>query len=169
MYYDLKWYLPALLQVEDRTSMAFSLESRAPLLDYRLIELASRVPSHLKMKHLDMKHIFKAAVKDVLPASIYERTDKMGMPTPVDIWFRDNLAGWVRDQLDSPEVQGYGLLDRDFVLKTLEEHQSGAKDRSLDIWKMLNLVTWWRLHVAKTTPVPKPQVVRRQPEPSLAR
>jgi asparagine synthase (glutamine-hydrolysing) len=170
MYYDLKWYLPALLQVEDRTSMAFSLESRAPLLDYRLIELASRVPSPLRMKHLDMKHIFKAAVKDVLPASIYRRTDKMGMPTPTDIWFRKDLAGWVREQLDSPEVRALGLLDREFVLKTLEAHQSGAKDRSLDLWKMLNLVTWWRLHIAKTIPVPEPQVVvRRQPESSLAR
>ncbi len=169
MYYDLKWYLPALLQVEDRTSMAFSLESRAPLLDYRLIELAASVPSHLKMKHLDMKHIFKEAVKDVLPASIYKRTDKMGMPTPVDIWFRESLAGWVREQLDSPDASEFGLLDLDFVLHALEEHQSGARDRSLDLWKMLNLVTWWRLHIARTVPVPEPQLVRRQPEPSLAR
>ena len=45
MYYDLKWYLPALLQVEDRTSMAFGLESRAPLLDYRLLEYSATVPS----------------------------------------------------------------------------------------------------------------------------
>ena len=149
--------------------MAFSLESRAPLLDYRLIELASRVPSHLRMKHLDMKHVFKEAVKDVLPASIYKRTDKMGMPTPVDIWFRESLAGWVREQLDSAEVRELGLLDRDFVLKTLEEHQSGIKDRSLDLWKMLNLVTWWRLHITGTLPVPEPQVVSRQPEPVLAR
>lgn len=168
MYYDMKWYLPALLQVEDRTSMAFSLESRAPLLDYRLIELASRVPTPLRMKHLDMKHIFKAAVKDLLPASIVRRTDKMGMPTPVDVWFRESLAGWVREQLDSGEAREFGLLDRDYVLKALEEHQSGARDRSLDLWKMLNLVTWWRLHVAKTVPAPEPQVVRRQPEPSLA-
>ncbi|HYP20440.1 MAG TPA: asparagine synthase C-terminal domain-containing protein, partial [Chloroflexia bacterium] len=168
MYYDLKWYLPALLQVEDRTSMAFSLESRAPLLDYRLIELASRVPSPLRMKHLDMKHIFKAAVKDVLPPSISRRTDKMGMPTPVDLWFRESLSGWVREQLDSAEVRSFGLLDREFVLKALEEHQSGARDRSLDLWKMLNLVTWWRLHIAKTAPIPEPQVVNRQPEPSLA-
>ncbi|HEY0069897.1 MAG TPA: asparagine synthase (glutamine-hydrolyzing) [Chloroflexia bacterium] len=169
MYYDLKWYLPALLQVEDRTSMAFSLESRAPLLDYRLIELASRVPAPLRIKHLDMKHIFKAAVKDLLPVSIHARTDKMGMPTPVDIWFRDSLAGWVREQIDSPEAREFGLLDHDYVQKALAEHQSGARDRSLDLWKMLNLVTWWRLHVAGTTPIPEPQVVRRQPEPSLAR
>lgn len=170
MNYDLKWYLPALLQVEDRTSMAFSLESRAPLLDYRLIELASRVPSPLRMKHLDMKHIFKAAVKDILPTSIYKRTDKMGMPTPVDIWFRESLAEWVREQLDSPEAQSFGLLDRDYVLRTLELHRSGAKDRSLELWKMLNLITWWRLHIAQTTPIPAAQlVVRRQPEASLAR
>ena len=87
MYRDMKWYLPALLQVEDRTSMAFSLESRAPLLDYRLVEHAARVPGVLKLKNLEMKHIFREAVKDLLPPSIYKRTDKMGMPTPISRWF----------------------------------------------------------------------------------
>jgi hypothetical protein len=90
------------------------------------------------------------------------------MPTPVDLWFRESLAGWVREQLDSPEVRSFGLLDRDYVLEAIEQHQAGARDRSLDLWKMLNLVTWWRLHIAKTVPIPEPQLVSRQPEPSLA-
>lgn len=150
MYYDLKWYLPALLQVEDRMSMAFSLESRAPLLDYRLIELSAAVPALLKMKDLHMKHILKSAVKDLLPASIYRRTDKMGMPTPVAVWFRGTLADWIQEQLTSTEVRALGLLNPQYVDTALQEHMSGVRDRSIDLWKMLNLVVWWRLYISKT-------------------
>ncbi len=159
MRYDLKWYLPALLQVEDRTSMAFSLESRAPLLDYRLIEHAATVPAPMRMKRLDMKHVLKEAVMNLLPADIVRRTDKMGMPTPIDLWFRGSLAGWIEQQLDSPEVRALDILDLGYVRAALEEHRTGAKDRSLDLWKMLNLVTWWRLFISKTVPSPHAEVV----------
>lgn len=147
MYYDLKWYLPALLQVEDRMSMAFSLESRAPLLDYRLIELSARVPGILKMKGLDSKHVLKLAVKDLLPADVYRRTDKMGMPTPIAVWFSGSLGDWIQEQLTATEVQSLGILDQGYVEEALREHRSGVQDRSLDLWKMLNLVTWWRIYM----------------------
>jgi asparagine synthase (glutamine-hydrolysing) len=145
MYYDLKWYLPALLQVEDRTSMAFSLESRAPLLDYRLLELAASVPSALRLKRLDMKHILKQAVKDLLPPSIRRRTDKKGMPTPVDLWFRGELNGWVTQQLSSTTARS--LFSPQYIEQAIAEHTSGKRDRSLDLWKMLNVTTWWRLFI----------------------
>ncbi|MBF6612330.1 MAG: asparagine synthase (glutamine-hydrolyzing) [Chloroflexi bacterium] len=144
-YWDLKWYLPALLQVEDRTSMAFSLESRAPLLDYRLIEHAASVPSALKLRNLEMKHILRRAVKDLLPPVVYNRTDKMGMPTPITIWFRGSLAGWVREELLFSQACEAGLLSRDYIKAMLDEHLSGKADRSLDLWKMLSVTSWWRV------------------------
>jgi asparagine synthase (glutamine-hydrolysing) len=146
-YWDLKWYLPALLQVEDRTSMAFALESRAPLLDYRLIEHAASVPSALKLKNLEMKHILREAIKNLLPSVVYRRTDKMGMPTPISLWFRESLAGWVREQLLSEASLSCGLLSREYVEQAIEEHRAGKADRSLDVWKMLNLVAWWRVYM----------------------
>jgi asparagine synthase (glutamine-hydrolysing) len=151
MYADLKWYLPALLHVEDRTSMAFSLESRAPLLDYRLIELAASVPSALKLKNLEMKHILREAVKDLLPPVIYRRTDKKGMPTPTSPWFRGSLAAWVREQLLPANHSPSGLLDADYVRTAVEEHQSGRSDRSNDLWKMLNIEAWWKIFVERTS------------------
>jgi asparagine synthetase B (glutamine-hydrolysing) len=146
-YIDLKWYLPALLHVEDRTSMAFSLESRAPLLDYRLIEHAARVPSALKLKNLEMKHILRHAVKDLLPPVVYRRTDKKGMPTPIAPWFRDSLAPWVKEMLLEQTTISSGLLDEKYVRKAVSEHLSGAKDRSTDLWKMLSIETWWRVYI----------------------
>ena len=145
MYVDMKWYLPALLQVEDRTSMAFSLESRAPLLDYRLVEHAATVPGALKLKNLEMKHVFREAVRDLLPPVVYNRTDKKGMPTPISIWFRGSLAGWIRSELQSRSVRSSGLLAPGYIQSALEEHISGRRDRSLDLWKLLNVATWWKL------------------------
>jgi len=140
---DMKWYLPSLLHVEDRTSMAFSLESRAPLLDYRLIEHAATVPSALKMKGLTTKYVLREAVRDLLPPAIYRRTDKMGMPTPVAPWFRGELSSWVRSQLLSEECSG--LLSLRYVEQAVAEHTSGKRDRSNDIWKALNVEAWWRV------------------------
>ena len=144
MYTDLKWYLPALLQVEDRTSMAFSLESRAPLLDYRLIEHAASVPSALKMRGLTMKRVLREAVRDLLPPPIYARRDKMGMPTPTAQWFRGELYPWIEQCLSEKPS---GLLSPTYARQALREHKSGARDRSNDLWKMLNVESWWRVFV----------------------
>jgi len=144
-YYDLKWYLPALLQVEDRTSMAFSLESRAPLLDYRIIEHAATVPSALRMKGLTTKYILREAVRDLIPPVIYNRTDKMGMPTPIAPWFRGVLDPWIEERLLSEPRSG--LTSRRYAEQALKEHRSGQADRSLDLWKILNVETWWRTFI----------------------
>ena len=152
MYYDFKWYLPALLQVEDRTSMAFSLESRAPLLDYRLLEHAALVPSSLKLRGLEMKHVLRSAVGDLLPPSVLARTDKMGMPTPVDQWFRGPLNDWVRRELAPERVAGTGLFAQGYVDHMLNEHTAGRADRSIELWKLLNVLTWWRLFVEGEAP-----------------
>ncbi|HET9494813.1 MAG TPA: asparagine synthase (glutamine-hydrolyzing) [Chloroflexia bacterium] len=152
MYYDFKWYLPALLQVEDRTSMAFSLESRAPLLDYRVLEHAALVPSSLKMRGLEMKHVLRRAVGDLLPPSVLARTDKMGMPTPIDLWFRGPLKEWVRGELSPERVARTGLFAQGYVERMLAEHTEGRADRSLELWKLLNVLTWWRLFVEGEAP-----------------
>lgn len=148
MYSDLKWYLPALLQVEDRMSMAFSLESRAPLLDYRLIEHASSVPGLLKLKGLEMKHIFREAVKDLLPTVVYKRTDKLGMPTPTSRWFRWSLAAWVKSEAQSESLRDSALLSEPYVQSALQEHLSGHSDRGNDLWKILNVAAWHRIFIA---------------------
>jgi asparagine synthase (glutamine-hydrolysing) len=147
IYNDIRWYLPSLLQVEDRMSMAFSLESRAPLLDYRIVEHAAIVPSTLKMKNMETKHILRRAVRDLLPAAVYNRKDKMGMPTPIALWFRGSLAGWVRSELSRSTIADSGLFDAGYVQACIDEHLAGQRDRSVEIWKLLNVAAWWRIYV----------------------
>ncbi|HUP28431.1 MAG TPA: asparagine synthase (glutamine-hydrolyzing) [Chloroflexia bacterium] len=163
MRWDQRWYLPALLQVEDRTSMAFSLESRAPLLDYRLVEHAATVPSAMRLKGLTLKYILREAVRDLLPPQVYRRQDKMGMPTPISIWFRRELAGWVREQLLG-SGESSSLVDRQYAEQTLEVHTLGREDRSIELWKMLCLSAWWRIYI-EGDPI---AIAQERPEPALA-
>lgn len=93
-HFDLKSFLPALLQVEDRVSMAVSLESRVPLLDTRIVDLVTSMPPPLKFSGGRAKHIFKRAVGSVVPKPIMARKDKMGFPVPLAEWLR---GGPVRD------------------------------------------------------------------------
>jgi asparagine synthase (glutamine-hydrolysing) len=146
--YDLRHYLPGLLHVEDRTSMAWGLESRVPLLDYRLVELAQRIPAPLKLRGLETKRILRRAIGDLLPPAVAARRDKKGFPTPIDHWFAGPLTGWLETQLLGPEAQARGLFDPAYVRQALAAHRAGA-DRSRDLWMLLNTHQWWRLFVEK--------------------
>jgi asparagine synthase (glutamine-hydrolysing) len=109
-HFDFKTLLPALLHVEDRVSMAHGLESRVPLLDHPIVELAATIPSNVKFENGEMKRVFKKAVKDWLPPAIVARTDKMGFPTPLVDWIRGGAREFVCDVLSTSSA-----LDRDFV------------------------------------------------------
>lgn len=86
MRWDLRSYLPALLHVEDRTSMAASIESRTPMLDFRLVELALTIPERLLFEPGQPKPLLRRAVGQWLPRSIVRRRDKKGFPTPLQHW-----------------------------------------------------------------------------------
>ena len=101
MLWDLRTYLPALLQLDDRTSMAVSVESRTPMLDFRLVELVLRVPARLKFEAGRPKPLLRRAVQGWLPEDVLARRDKRGFPTPLHQWrsrprlrrLVDDLAG----------------------------------------------------------------------------
>ena len=74
-----------------------------------------------------MKHILRNAVKDLLPADVYNRTDKKGMPTPIAPWFRGELSTWVQQSLTSPQAVATGLFSRAVRPETLDDHLSGTR------------------------------------------
>ena len=96
-HFDFKTLLPALLQVEDRVSMAHGLESRVPLLDHELVELAATIPADVKFKDGTMKHVFKQATRPLVPDVIDQRKDKMGFPVPLHEWFAGPARDFVAD------------------------------------------------------------------------
>lgn len=145
LYWDIRNYLPALLHVEDRTSMSVSLESRVPLLDYRIVELAARIPAVLKLKQLETKRIMRRAVTPLLPPMVAQRRDKKGFPTPIDRWFSGPLYEWVGDQLTDLSPTAALLLDRQRLAHLLQQQRQ--HDQSRELWLALSIAAWCRLFV----------------------
>lgn len=139
-HFDFKTLLPALLQVEDRMSMAHGLESRVPLLDHPLVEFAATIPARIKFAGGEMKHIFKKAVAPHLPASILSRQDKMGFPTPFAEWSRGEARGFIHDVLSSGQARSREFVDNAKVAERLGTEP--AFGRSL--WGLLSLELWQR-------------------------
>lgn len=141
--FDLRTLLPALLQVEDRVSMAHGLESRVPFLDHPLIELATSIPSNIKFMGGDLKHVLKVSVKEVLPESIRGRTDKMGFPVPLQLWLagHSGVQTFIKDLLSSRNAQTRALINNKKVLAALKkEPKFGRK-----IWGFICLELWQRI------------------------
>ena len=141
-HFDFKTLLPALLQVEDRVSMAHGLESRVPFLDHALVELAATIPSNVKFKDGTMKHVLKTAMGPVLPGSIASRRDKMGFPVPLHEWLSKPgiVREFVGDIFSSERALGRGLVDNRTVLSQLDqEPRFGRK-----LWGLLCLELWQR-------------------------
>ncbi|MCC7381501.1 MAG: asparagine synthase (glutamine-hydrolyzing) [Deltaproteobacteria bacterium] len=137
-HFDFKTLLPALLQVEDRVSMAHGLEARVPILDHPLVELAATIPSNIKFESGTMKHVLKQAMGGFLPAPVRDRKDKMGFPVPLLDWLKGPANGFLRDVFGSAKASSRDLVDNRWVVNHLaEEPRFGRK-----IWGLLCLELW---------------------------
>lgn len=143
LYHDFKVYLPGLLQVEDRTSMSVSLESRVPILDYRMVELAATIPPHIKVKDFEPKYIFKQAIKNTIPKEVWRRKDKKGFPTPINVWFKKQLAGYLESVLLDNAARERGLFDPGWVAKAMHWEE----DYSWPVWSLLNVELWFKIFI----------------------
>jgi asparagine synthase (glutamine-hydrolysing) len=138
-HFDLQTLLPALLQVEDRTSMAVSLESRVPLLDYRIAELLASMPPIIKYKGGRSKHIFRQVVQHVVPPEILQRTDKMGFPVPLNVWYQQEpVRSFVRETLLSARARSRGIFETARIEPLLDSEQAYGRG----IWGLLCLELW---------------------------
>jgi asparagine synthase (glutamine-hydrolysing) len=137
-HFDFKCLLPALLQVEDRMSMAHGLESRVPFLDHPLVEFLATVPADVKFKGGQMKQLIKTSFGDTLPKSVIERRDKMGFPVPLKEWFGGPLKDFVSDVFGQQRARKRGYFNTDVVLRNFE----GASQFSRKTWGLLSLELW---------------------------
>lgn len=141
---DLDTWLPDnLLERGDRMSMAASLELRPPFLDHRLVELAFRLPSSVKVRDGQTKWVVKQVARRHLPEQIVSRP-KVGFRVPLDAWFRGELEILARDLLQGSDSFVGGLMDRRTVAGILADHASGRRDEEIRIWTLLSLEMWGR-------------------------
>lgn len=151
LYTDMKTYLPGGILVKvDRMSMANSLEVRAPILDYKLLEFAATLPSNLKYKKGEKKYILKEAFKNSLPDDILYRK-KMGFSVPLADWLRNEIKLLAEQKL----FNSTGGLSDYFKINEIKKlwvlHQSGECDFSTLLWSMLIFQMWWDNYMQQTT------------------
>ncbi|OKH18859.1 asparagine synthase (glutamine-hydrolyzing) [[Limnothrix rosea] IAM M-220] len=137
-HFDFKTLLPALLQIEDRVSMAHGLESRVPFLDHPLIELAATIPANIKFGDGKMKRVLKDSMSYCLPDIITNRQDKMGFPVPLVKWMKEDIKEFIFDTFSSRKALNRDFIDNKKTLKNLErEWEFGRKT-----WGLLCLELW---------------------------
>lgn len=147
----LKAYLPGLLIVEDKISMAHSLESRTPILDNEMIDLSLSIPSRIKLQKGALKALIKTHAGKTLPQTYFDQP-KRGFPTPLRFWFRGELANLVERRLASADSPLFDLLDADFVRQFVQQYSSSWRRRfrpldeiqSYRMWQLLCLESWLR-------------------------
>jgi asparagine synthase (glutamine-hydrolysing) len=148
LYIDTKTSLPDdLLLKADKMTMANSIELRVPLLDHKLLEFAATLPENFKVRGLTVKHIAKAALRDLVPQEILDRK-KVGFPVPYTSWLRTELKDWVHEVLFDRETLSRGYFKRPFVeeLVKKEEDRGGY---SKEVLSLVSLELWHRAFVGR--------------------
>jgi asparagine synthase (glutamine-hydrolysing) len=144
LFVDTKTWLPDyLLNRGDKLTMAASLEGRVPLLDYKLVEYAARLPPHLKIKGLKRKYLLKKAASKFLPADIINRKKK-GFPVPVPIWLRREANSFMRDLLAPETIKRRGYFSPAYVEQLMKEHESGFADHATMLYGLMTLELWFQ-------------------------
>jgi asparagine synthase (glutamine-hydrolysing) len=161
LYLDIKTYLPSLLLVEDRMSMAHSLEDRVPWLDHRIAELSARIPGSLKIRELTLKWIPRRSAEGVLPRTVLEHR-KVGFLVPLAEWFRGPLRGYVEELLLGERARSRGIFRSEVVRALVDAHMRGTRDASRQLWSLLNLELWHRIWIDHNEMPPRTDVRARR-------
>lgn len=138
--------LPALLRHGDRNSMRFSVESRVPFLTLDMVNLLLSLPeSYLISPKGETKHVFRAAMRGIVPDDVLDRRDKIGFATPEQAWLMsmaDTVRGWLREDL------GLAFFNQAEVLREFELIIAGKKPFSWQVWRWINFCRWYSHFIA---------------------
>jgi len=142
-HWDVKQYLPDDLLVKvDRAAMSASLESRAPLLDHRLVELAFALPQRMLVRDGVGKWVLRRVLDRYVPRELIERP-KAGFSIPIGDWLRGPLRDWAETLLNLEKLSDQGFLDAEKVSVMWQQHLSGSYDRSTYLWNVLMFQAWY--------------------------
>ena len=161
LYFEAKTFLHGLFVVEDKLSMASSIETRLPFMDNDVVDFAMNCPVDLKLKNIDNivrlnenfpgnktakyfqrtndgKKILRDVMSKYLPIEIIDGK-KQGFSSPDASWFKNQSISFVKDKLINGNPRLYNILDGDSIIPLINEHLSGKENRRLLIWSLLNV------------------------------
>lgn len=139
--------LVSLLRYEDRNSMAFSIESRVPFLDYRLVEFIYSLPDNQKIRNGQTKWVMRQALKGILPEKIRNRQDKIGFATPEEIWMRGILGEEMKKVFASESFNQRGYFEPGKALEYFENYLKGKNSNYQLFWRLYCLEIWFRVFI----------------------
>lgn len=166
LYFEAKTFLHGLFVIEDKLSMAHSLETRVPFMDNDLVDFAMNCPVNLKLNNLaevvrinenepggkttkyfqktkDGKQILRDVMRRYIPDE-FANADKQGFSAPDASWFKGESIDYVKRLLYDDNARIYSYLDRHAVRNMIDDHLSGRENRRLFIWSLLNFEWWCR-------------------------
>lgn len=159
LYFEAKTFLHGLLVVDDKLSMAHSLETRVPFLDNDLVDFAQKIPVKFKLANLnkvikmdeneigkmqktnDGKVILRKAMSKYIPEDIHKAV-KQGFSSPDNSWFKGESIDFVKAKLLNSDANIYKYMDKDATQKLINEHLEGKQNRRLFVWSLLNFEEW---------------------------
>jgi asparagine synthase (glutamine-hydrolysing) len=139
--------LPLYLRIEDRNSMAHSVEVRLPMLDYRLVELAFSIGDDWKVRGEWNKVVLREAMRDRIPETVRTRVDKMGFPTPNAKLLTEGTFEVLHDLVSSRTARERGIYAWDRMMRDLDTHRGGERmDLALRFFRVAQFELWARIH-----------------------
>lgn len=155
LYVEAKTFLHGLLVIEDKLSMAHSLESRVPLLDHTLVDFVTRLPTRYLINHrweknpdgdenLAGKYLFRRAMEGILPDPVL-RKRKQGFSAPDQSWYQGPLMSYIKTVLLDKKTLSRGYFREASIRQVLDEHLAGKVNHRLLIWSLLSFEFWNRL------------------------
>lgn len=152
-YLDIATYLPGdILTKVDRASMAASLETRAPLLDHRLVEWSFRLPSSIHLLDGRGKWLLRKILEKRVPRALFQRP-KTGFGVPIGEWLRGPLREWAEDLISEQRLRDTGLLRAAPVRHLWDRHLTGETNSQYLLWPVLMLMAWMDAYANKLEPL----------------
>ncbi len=139
-----RWPLPLYLRLEDRNSMAHSVESRLPFLDYRLVALVFSCASEWKIRAPWYKYLLRESMRRRIPESVRTRVEKWGFPVPQGKWMSTAWYRLLQDLLESQDMRERGIYNLQEIRRDLERHRLGEQDFSDKLFTIVQLELWCR-------------------------
>jgi asparagine synthase (glutamine-hydrolysing) len=172
LYFEIKTFLPGLLLVGDKLSMAHGLEERFPFLDNDLVNFAQKVPVRHKLgnlernvkidenefrkrhsnytEHDDGKNVLRKAMLDFLPEKIINRK-KQGFSAPDESWYRGENAAYIKELLLKKNTISSQFINQKYVEQIVDEHINKHINHRLLIWSFMNFEWWCRIFLNNET------------------
>ena len=147
--YDIKTYMNGdIFTKVDRATMAYSLEARTPLVDYRVVEFYQKIPFKYKYKKGSGKNILKDILYEYLPKEIFDRP-KTGFVVPLKNWFRNELKDYVYETLSEKNLKKIDDINIVYVKEMIEKHMNGSENNYHQLWTLISYIKWMEKYSCK--------------------